>query len=334
MTNNSLVPRAPAMEMGTLADPHALGNVLAASGYFSDARDAAQAVVKVLAGAELGFGPIASMTGVYIVKGRVTLSANLMAACVKRHPKYDYRVGEHTDTRADVAFLDATKKCGDCKGSGKVGGARCPDCYGAGLAALGHSEFTMDDARTALLANGENWKKYPRNMLLWRAMSNGAKFFCPDAFSGAPVYTPDELGADIDAETGEILQGDVRPSVMPEPTPEPAPTEAPASAGVVDRSAPADGPAPEPEPEPDRAAKLAENDVAFQGEPVATEDPNRLVTDDEVKKLREFFEKYDAPEPFWRMGLIGHGVSTLDQLRVGQAHEMMETAKKRWESRR
>jgi hypothetical protein len=199
MPTTELAPRAPRMAMGSLEDPKELGTMLAASGYFSDAREAAQAVVKVLAGAELGFGPIASMTGVYIVKGRVTLSANLMAAAIKRHPKYDYRVRDISDTKAEVVFMERTAD---------------------GWTEAGSSEFTMDDARRAGLAGGENWKKYPRNMLLWRAMSNGAKFFCPDAFAGAPVYTPDELGAEVDPESGEIIEGsfaayDAPPAPMP-----------------------------------------------------------------------------------------------------------------------
>ena len=40
-----------------------LGDVLSKSQYFQDAKDAAQAIVKVLAGQELGIGPIAAMTG-------------------------------------------------------------------------------------------------------------------------------------------------------------------------------------------------------------------------------------------------------------------------------
>jgi hypothetical protein len=40
------------------------------------------------------------MMGVYIVKGKVTLSANLMAAAIKRHPNYTFRVKEHTTSGA------------------------------------------------------------------------------------------------------------------------------------------------------------------------------------------------------------------------------------------
>ncbi len=160
-------------------DPITLGNVLAQSGFFADSRQGAQAAVKVMAGQELGFGPIASMTGIYIVKGRVTLSANLMAAAIKRHPAYTFRVKEHTAEVCTIDFLE----------DGEV---------------IGTSSFSMDDAKAAGLAGSDTYKKFPKNMLYARALSNGAKWYCPDVFGGA-IYTPDELGEEVDGETGEIL---------------------------------------------------------------------------------------------------------------------------------
>lgn len=172
----------PAPRAGVVVptDPINLGNVLAQSGFFADSRQAAQAAVKVMAGQELGFGPIASMTGIAIVKGRVTLSANLMAAAIKRHPGYSFTVTQHTDEVCEIEFREG----------GRV---------------IGTSKFTMDDAKQAGLAGGDNYRKYPRNMLYARALSNGAKWYCADAFSGSPVYTPDELGGEINGETGEPI---------------------------------------------------------------------------------------------------------------------------------
>jgi hypothetical protein len=160
----------------------ALGKVFAESGFFADTRAAAQAVVKVLAGQELGFGPVASMTGVNIIKGRVTLSANLIAAAIRRSGRYDYRVRRLDDQGSEIEFLM----------SGEV---------------IGMSSFTMDDAKKAGLAGGDNWRKYPRNMLFARAMSNGAKWYCPDVFGGTPVYTLDELdpAAKLDPDTGGMV---------------------------------------------------------------------------------------------------------------------------------
>jgi hypothetical protein len=168
-----------------------LGNVLAKSNYFQDTKDAAQAIVKVLAGQELGIGPIAAMTGVYIVNGRVAIGANLMAAAVKRSGKYNYRVLEQTDKICRIAFYE-------------------------GKEVIGESVFTIEDAKKA---GTKNLDKFPRNMLFARALSNGVRWYCPDVFD-ATVYTPDELrgGFDSQAEelppapradvvTGEVLEG-------------------------------------------------------------------------------------------------------------------------------
>lgn len=160
-------------------DVMTLGTVFTKSGYFQDAREAAQAVVKILAGQELGFGPVASMTGIYIVKGRVSLSANLIAAAVKKGGKYNYRVAELSETACKIVFFEGKEE-------------------------IGQSSFTMEDAKVAGLVT-ENYRKFARNMLFARAMSNGAKWFCADVFGG-PAYTPDELGAAIDMETGEMLE--------------------------------------------------------------------------------------------------------------------------------
>ena len=212
------LPARRAVQQGVVvpSDPITLGNVLAASGFFQDSREGAQAAVKVMAGQELGFGPIASMTGIYIVKGRVTLSANLMAAAIKRHPAYTFRVKEHNAEVCTIDFLE----------DGEV---------------IGTSSFSMDDAKAAGLAGSETYKKFPKNMLYARALSNGAKWYCPDVFGGA-IYTPDELGEEIDPESGEILN-----PTAPTPNPvaaEPEPVDAEVvgidrefAVGIVERAA-------------------------------------------------------------------------------------------------
>lgn len=151
-----------------------IGNVLYKSGFFSDAKDASQAIVKVLAGREMGFGPIASMTGVNVIKGRIAVSANLIAAAIKRTDKYNFRIVEHTDTACEIVFFENGKE-------------------------VGRSRFTIADAKKAGIGGGTNWQKYPRNMTFARAISNGAKWYCADIFGG-PIYTPDELGAHVDEE--------------------------------------------------------------------------------------------------------------------------------------
>lgn len=169
-----------------------LGTVLAQSGYFVDARDASQAVVKILAGRELGIGPIASMSGIHIVKGKPTIGANIIAALVKANANYDYHIEEHTDETCDITFYQGAQK-------------------------VGHSRFTMADAKRAGLS-GANWQKYPRAMLFARAISQGARFHCPDVFTGVTAYTPEELGAVVE-ENSDVVDSEVR-VVEPEPAPE------------------------------------------------------------------------------------------------------------------
>ena len=159
-------------------DAERAANAMARSGFFADARQAAQAIVKILAGQELGFGPFASMTGVYIIQGRPALSANIMAASVKKSGRYNFRVIELTDQRCELAFFEAGQE-------------------------VGRSVFTLDDARKA---QTKNLDKFPRNMLYARAMSNGVRWYCPDVLGGGPVYTPEELGANVDGEGNVIVE--------------------------------------------------------------------------------------------------------------------------------
>ena len=161
---------------------------MVASGYFSDAKDIAQAVVKVMAGAELGLPPFASMTGIHVIKGKPTLGANLIASLIKSSGRYNYRVTEHTDDICKIAFYENGEK-------------------------VGESVFSSQDAQRAGV---QNMQKFPKNMLFARAISNGARWHCPDIFSGAAVYTAEELGADID-EDGYIQAQPVVQPAKPAP---------------------------------------------------------------------------------------------------------------------
>lgn len=195
---------AGGLQIRTIDDLSRISKMLSASGFFSDAKDAAQCGVKVLAGLEMGFGAFASMTGIHIIKGKPTIGANLMSAAVKRHPNYNYRVLENSESVCRIEFFE--------KWDGK-------------MQSIGTSEFTIADAKKA---GTQNLDKYARNMLFARAMSNGVKWFCPDVFD-APVYTPEELGAAVDGE-GNYIEGTaitvsanpVSPSAHPAPAPAPA----------------------------------------------------------------------------------------------------------------
>ena len=154
------------------------------SGYFKDVTSKAQAIVKVMAGAELGLPPFASMTGIHIIQGKPVLGANVLATLVKNDPRYDYHIITKPADQDTEMFLE----------------------WSEGILKVGVAGYTMKEAQTAGLTNKDNWKKYPSDMLFARAISRGARRFAPGIFGGSPVYTPDEMGADVDEEGNVIVE--------------------------------------------------------------------------------------------------------------------------------
>jgi len=148
----------------TATEIMSIGKAFAESGMFPDIKSAAQAIVKIQAGAELGIAPFAAMSGIHIIKGKPTIGAGIMASMVKASGKYNYRVVEQTDKKCSIDFYE-------------------------GKELIGNSTFTIEEAKKA---GTQNLERFPRNMLFARAMSNGVKWYTPDVFAG-PVYVPEEM---------------------------------------------------------------------------------------------------------------------------------------------
>ena len=188
MTNEMVIKENKSI-ITTYDEVERVAKAMAASGFFPDVKSISQSIVKIMAGSEIGFGAFASMQGVNIIKGRPSYNANMLASSVKASGKYDYRIAKLTDEVCDLIFYEYGKE-------------------------VGHSIFTAEDARRA---NVSNMNKFPRNMVFARAMSNGVKWYTPDVTNGNAIYTPEELGAEVD-ENGDIIDS---PSVTisePEPT--------------------------------------------------------------------------------------------------------------------
>lgn len=173
------------------SDALTIGETFHKSGMFADIKSAQQAVVKIMAGAEMGISPFAAMSGIHIIQGKPTIGAGLMAARVKGFGKYDYRVLEHTDKVCSIEFGEKTP---------------------AGLKSLGTSTFTIDDAKKA---GTKNLDRFPKNMLFARAMSNGVKWYTPDIYE-SPVYVPEEMeSVTIDASV-EVVETPTKRVLTPE----------------------------------------------------------------------------------------------------------------------
>ena len=158
--NNELVKieQLPMVEIQTIS------KTFFESGLFADTKSAAQAMVRILAGQEIGIPPFAAMSGIHIIQGKPTIGAGLIASRVKGSGKYDYVVVTMDEKKCSIDFKQGVK-------------------------VIGNSTFTIEDAKKA---GTKNLDKFPKNMLFARAISNGVKWFCPDVFSG-PVYVPEEM---------------------------------------------------------------------------------------------------------------------------------------------
>jgi hypothetical protein len=162
-----------------------MGQAMADSGMFPDIqKDSAKAMVKIMAGQEIGVTPFQAVTGINIIQGKAAMGANLMAAKLKGHPKYDYRTKLSSES-CTIVIRQLSHNRNDYED-------------------IGEFTFSMEDAKRQGLAGKDNWRKFPQNMLFARAISNAVRIYAPDVFNGTLVYEPDELGATTD-DNGTVV---------------------------------------------------------------------------------------------------------------------------------
>lgn len=165
----------------------------------------------------LGVSPINAITSIFVIDGKPTASADLIAGLVRR-AGHKLRISGD-DTRATAQIIRADD----------------PDfTY--------EVTWTLDRARTAGLVGKAVWKQYPAAMLRSRAITEVARMGASDALYGV-IYTPEEVGAEVDAD-GEPTAPS-RPAPMPAAVRESAPVPEPepeiVDAEIVPDDAPADG---------------------------------------------------------------------------------------------
>lgn len=152
-----------------LSELKQMSKILFDSGLYSNScKNGQGAMAVIMAGRELGLGPIASLSSVSIVKGHPCISAQAMLALILASGKAEYF--ECVETTNEIATFETKRK--------------------GGRNSLTMS-FTMDDARRAGLANKDNYKNYPAPMLRWRDIAQISRLIYPDLLLG--VYCAEEL---------------------------------------------------------------------------------------------------------------------------------------------
>lgn len=128
----------------------------------------------ILAGAELGLKPMATLKSIDIIQGTPALRAHAMRA-VLQGQGHEIELVESTDTR--------------CLMRGRR----------AGSEAWQEVEWTIDRARLMGLLNKDQWKKNPKGMLVARATGDVSRLIASDALHGMP-YVSEELEGTVHAE--------------------------------------------------------------------------------------------------------------------------------------
>ena len=167
MTANQLVP-------ASVPDQIELAKTLAQSGLLPEQyrKNPANLLWAIQYAQALGVHPMTAVTGIAVINGKPTASAQLIGGLVRR-AGHKLRV-ESTDTKAVATIIRADD----------------PD-YAFRV------EWTMDRAKKAGLGGRGPWQQYPAAMLAARAITEVARMAAPEALFGI-IYTPEELGADVD----------------------------------------------------------------------------------------------------------------------------------------
>lgn len=148
----------------------------------------------VLYGAELGLGPMQSLSSIHVIDGRPAAAPELMRALIARHG-HRLDVTESSDERCALH------------------GQR------ADTGAEATVTWTMADAQRAGLAGKGAWKTYPRAMLLARATSELARMLFADVVAGLS-YTPEEVASIAGTDWSTVDDATVVDAELIDPPPD------------------------------------------------------------------------------------------------------------------
>jgi hypothetical protein len=161
----AIVPRS-------IDEVHSLAEVLSKSTLLPDALKGKvpDIVVSILAGQELGLGPMASIRGVHVVQGKPVLASDTMVGLILASGLAEYFICVE-DTDARVTY--ETKRRGS------------PHPVRA--------SWTREDTKRAGLNTKDNWRLYERQMMKARCRSILARDNYPDVLAGCYDSDSNEL---------------------------------------------------------------------------------------------------------------------------------------------
>ncbi len=155
-------------------------------------KTAPQAVAIALMGRELGLGMMESFRSINVIQGKPTLSVALMLGLAqKKGIIEDMKIEVEPNAQNPVKVRCIITRKGQSPHT---------------------EEFGDEEARAMGLLYKDNYKKQKFTMYKWRATGNCLRVTCGDVLHG--VYTPEELGAEV-----EVIDGEQVIKELPKPEP-------------------------------------------------------------------------------------------------------------------
>ena len=156
------------------------------SGLFKDVKDASQAIVKIMAGRELGLEPFQAMAGIDIILGNVSVKPYVIAGKIKQSVKYDYKIKELNNKGCVIDFFENDKL-------------------------QGSFSYNEDDAKKEGLYNkkGSSYPRIPKDMYFCRALGKGARKYCSE-INFMPVYVQGEQMIDYQEKEEEQISEEIK----------------------------------------------------------------------------------------------------------------------------
>jgi hypothetical protein len=170
IVRNEISPKqASAMLLSrTPGEAWELAHAISQSELYSGFKNPSAAFIVIIRGMEMGLTPTVALGGMHVIKGKPSMSADLMTAVVLKSGLCDYF--ELIESSDKIATYETLRK-----------GARNPV----------KMSFTIEEAKKAELLGKDNWKFFAPAMLRARCSSALSRAVYPDVISG--VYTPEEL---------------------------------------------------------------------------------------------------------------------------------------------
>ena len=167
-----------------------------------------RAMVKILAGREMGMEPIQAMMGLEIVEGRLGIKPEAAVARIQQHPDYRLKTTEHSYQTCTVELYEKVETDSSGAWEWDLMGTESFSIWDAATAGLCTIAGEGNDARAVCRSSGGKpmpWEQYTRNMLYWRTIGNLFRFYVPH-LKLPNVYTTEELEA-LQADSPHLTAG-------------------------------------------------------------------------------------------------------------------------------